>query len=349
MSRKFEQSSIFLQGVWLLLGVILLAGPIFSQIGENESPDPGLEYLKREVSRLAALAKGTVGVAALHLETGRAMYLNKSIGFPMASTYKVPIAVEILTKVDQGKLSLDKLITIEQNDVYLTHGVISDFLNDPGVILSVRNILELMLQISDNNATDIMLRVAGGPEAVTARMKAVGADGIRVDRPTWSLISGYIGHPEITFENPVLPKDYLEFFKEYEAEEDKDALTQAFNQDPRDTATPEAMATLLKKIWHKEILSPESSDLLIDIMFRCKTGESRIKGLLPPGSRVAHKTGTIGESTNDVGIIELPDGAGNVVTVIYIKESKLPGNEDMEKVIAQIARAIHDFFLFNRK
>src|SRR5690606_27459898 len=61
--------------------------------------DPGLERLEREIAQLAELAGGTVGVAAVHLETGRAVYHNRTERFPMASSYKVPIAVELLTRV----------------------------------------------------------------------------------------------------------------------------------------------------------------------------------------------------------------------------------------------------------
>ena len=121
-----------------------------------------------------------------------------------------------------------------------------------------------------------------------------------------------------------------------------------FNADPQDTATPDAMALLLRMIWNREILSEKSSALLVDIMYRCRTGEARLKGALPPGTEVAHKTGTIGETTNDVGIINLPNGAGHVVTVVYIKDSKLENNAAMEPVIAHIARAVHDYFAFNR-
>ena len=83
------------------------------------------------------------------------------------------------------------------------------------------------------------------------------------------------------------------------------------------------MARLLAKIWRKEALSPNGSDQLMDIMFRCETGLARIKGLLPPGTSVAHKTGTLNIGvTDDVGIIELPNGAGHVVLTVFVKEAK---------------------------
>ena len=90
------------------------------------------------------------------------------------------------------------------------------------------------------------------------------------------------------------------------------------------------------------------SDLLLDIMYRCETGPARIKGLLPPNIRVAHKTGTLNMGiTNDVGILDLPDGAGHVVLSVFVKEAT--GNaEAQERQIAQVARAVYDYFLFNR-
>ena len=85
-----------------------------------------------------------------------------------------------------------------------------------------------------------------------------------------------------------------------------------------------------------------------DISTRCETGEARLKGLLPEDTVVAHKTGTIGGTTNDAGVITLPDGAGHVIVVAFVKNSELPV-PDRERAIAEVARAAHDFFLFNRE
>jgi beta-lactamase class A len=83
----------------------------------------------------------------------------------------------------------------------------------------------------------------------------------------------------------------------------------------------------------------------LDIMRRCRTGEARLRGLLPEGTEIAHKTGTIGGTANDVGIITLPDNAGHVVIAAFVKSSQkeVPARE---RAIAEIARAVHDFFLF---
>jgi len=253
--------------------------------------------------------------------------------------------------VDAGELSLDDLVVIEERDVVTTHGVLSDFLGDPGAQLTIRNLLGLMLRVSDNMATDLLFRAAGGGEAITARMAALGAAGIRVDRPTWAIIANWLGRTDVGVAVPIDAIEYNALVAPEHLAELQDAeierLNAAFNADPRDTATPAAMATLLRKIWLREILSEESSALLLDIMYRCQTGEARLKGVLPPGTRVAHKTGTIGETANDVGVIDLPGGAGHVVCVVFLKESKLEDNAAMEPVIAQIARAVHDYFVFH--
>ncbi len=330
-----------------LFGCRLPPGDAAAQNVQVHGEDPGLDHLAAEVARLAEHAQGRVGVAAYHLETGRGITLNGDERFPMASTYKVPIAVQILSMVDRGELGLHDLIEIDQADVYVTASAISDLLDDPGLQISVHNLLELMLQISDNIATDVLMAQAGGSQAVTARMAEIGVEGLRVDRPTWALIANWLGAAGVSETNRIDRDDYEVLLRAPRTDANEAANNANFNTDPRDTSTPAAMSTLLQQIWNRDILSEESSALLLDIMYRCQTGEGRLKGVLPAGTEVAHKTGTIGQTTNDVGIIDLPGDAGHVVAVVYVKESDVP-IPDREAVIAQIARAIHDYFVFNR-
>jgi len=310
--------------------------------------DPGLARLEAQLAELAKIAGGEVGVAAVHLESGRAAYLNRGERFPMASTFKVPIAVELLTRVDRGELRLDSMIAVRPGDLHPGSGTLTSLFNNPGVVLSVRNLMELMLRISDNSATDILLREVGGGAAVTQRMRALGAGGIRVDRPTVRLIADYIGIAALPHDS-VTPAQF-DTLRSGVPDSARQAAVVAFVADPRDTSTPEGMALLLEKIWRRQAVSEASSALLLDIMYRCLTGEARIKGVLPPGTRVAHKTGSLGPASgirggrtvNDVGIVDLPGGAGHVVTVVFVKNA-----EDAaagERAIAQIARAAYDYF-----
>jgi beta-lactamase class A len=300
------------------------------------------DHLQTEVARLAGISDGVVGVTAVHIESGRRFSFHGTERFPMASTFKVPIAVQLLSRVDRGEARLDDMITIEPHDLHPGSGTLSNLFNKPGVALSVRNLLELMLLISDNSATDIMLRIAGGPEAVTSKMRELGITGINVDRPTIRLIADWMG-AALPPEQNWAPNIYRKLFAGVTPEQRK-AANDRFNQDLRDTAQPEAMAELLERIYHKKLHKPDTADLLLDIMRRCQTGEARIKGILPPETVVAHKTGSIGGTINDVGIVTLPDDAGHVALALFVKEASKA--EVSERTIAQISRAVYDYFLF---
>jgi beta-lactamase class A len=236
------------------------------------------------------------------------------------------------------------MVTLEPGDLHPGSGTLSGLFNKPGVSLSIRNLLELMLLISDNSATDLLLARAGGGAAVTARMHALGIDGIDVSRSTKQLIGDWGGLKSPPTSGEQSPEAWGRLFQAV-PESDKKAAAEAFDKDARDTATPDAMVDLLARIQRKSLHKPETAELLLDIMRRCQTGEARLKGILPESTVVAHKTGTIGGTTNDVGIVTLPQGAGQVAIAVFVKSSTKPIPE-REKVIAQIARAVHDFFLF---
>ena len=306
--------------------------------------DPGLVRLEREMARVAQVSGGTAGATAIHLETGRRVSINGSERFPMASTFKVPVAVELLRRVDSGELRLDQMIEIKPGDLHPGSGTLTDLFNKPGLSLSVRNLLELMLLISDNSATDVCLRLAGGPAAVTARMSALGITGIRVDRSTLQLIGDRIGVEGLPTDGQIAPPVFSSLAARVKPE-DRAAAGKRFDADPRDTSTPDAMSALLEMIFRKTPLKAESSDLLLDIMRRCRTGDARLKGLLPEGTIVAHKTGTIGGTANDVGIITLPGNAGHVAISVFVKGSESDPAK-RERGIAEIARAVHDYFVF---
>ncbi|MBC7896610.1 MAG: class A beta-lactamase [Cytophagaceae bacterium] len=325
------------------VGLSLDPTPLSAQSG-----DPALERLRSEIQRLSTAARGKVGVGLIHLESGRELFVNGDEGFPMASTVKVPIAVQLLTRVDRGQIRLDSMITVQPTDLHPGSGTLSNLFNDPGVALSLRNLTELMLLISDNSATDIVLRTAGGGRAVNERLAALGVTGISADRPTIQLIADAIGVTDLGPESSWTLAGFSAKARQVTPDASK-AAAAAFYRDPRDMSSPMGMARLLQKIWTGDALSKPSRDLLLDIMLRCETGAARIKGLLPNGIEVMHKTGSLGIGVaNDVGIVRLPDGAGHVVMSIFVKESQVDAPAQ-ERVIAQVARAAYDFFLFNTK
>jgi beta-lactamase class A len=287
--------------------------------------------IEAQVERLAASAGGVAGVAAWRLDgTGPRVLCNAHERFPMASTFKVAVAGAVLAAVDAGRLSLDQPATVDPA-MRVPSGVIGDHLIHPGVCLSLHNFLELMLTISDNTATDVLMKHAGGAAAVTAWVRAQGIDALRVDRDTARLLRDFFGLPD----GPLKAKDM---------EAGDASPNAAFDDDPRDTATPVAMAELLACIFNGNALSASSTAVLVSSMERCRTGDDRLRGELPPGTTVAHKTGTIGGTVNDVGVITLPGGQGRIVIAVFIKKSDLPVVQ-RERAIAAIARTIHDYYL----
>jgi beta-lactamase class A len=305
--------------------------------------DPGLARLQGELERLTPLSGGTMGVGVLHLESGAELFVNGDEPFPMASTFKVPVAVRLLTMVEGGGLRLDSLITVQESDLHPGSGEISHLLDDPGVVLSVRNLMELMLLISDNSATDILLRTAGGGAAVNARLAELGIRGISVDRPTIELIADFVGVKGLPPEGERTPAAYRALQRGL-TDADRTAAREAFLKDTRDTATPRGMTRLLSAVWKRQALAEAGSALLLDIMFRCETSPTRLKGMLPQGTRVAHKTGTLTPGVSaDVGIIELPGDAGHVVVAAFIKGSTVDA-ATQDRAIAHVARTVHDYF-----
>jgi beta-lactamase class A len=334
----------------LAVAMLSLAGSASAQTTVTSRNDPGLARLEAQFADLAKVTKGTVGAAVIHLESGRVAYLNRGVSFPMASTVKVPLVVQLLSRVDKGEVRLDSMITLQPGDLHPGSGTLTELFNHPGVALSVRNLMELMLRISDNSATDILLRTAGGASAVNARLGTLGVSGVRADRPTVRLIADYMGVKNLPGDDVSITA-FNQLYGAVTDAEQRAAVT-AFASDPRDTSTPEGMARLLEVVWDGHAMSPASRDLLLDIMYRCLTGNERIKGMLPAGTRVAHKTGTIGPSrmipggrtANDVGIIDLPNNGGHLITAVFVKDAD--DSALAERAIAHIARASYDYFTY---
>jgi beta-lactamase class A len=306
--------------------------------------DVSLTRLEKQLELVARSATdGVVGVSATHIETGRTVSVRGSEKFPMASAVKIPFAVQLMTLVDEGKLSLDRMISLEPKDLHPGSGKISELMFHPGVSLSLENFMEMMLVISDNSAADVVLREGGGPSEVTTRMKALGLPGIRVDRNIALLVSDWMGAKNIPAESE-WTRDMWDAL--YHAVPNNEHMRARRDQwaDPRDTATPDDMTRLLVRIWRKDLFAAKNADVLLGMMERCQTGKTRLKGMLPQGTVVAHKTGTLGGVADDVGVITLPGDAGHVAISVFTKASFKP-EEASERAVAEVARTVYDYFV----
>ena len=330
--------------IFILL-IVFIAYMMSYLWGEQKAQFPGgIERLKKQIKEVIRGVEGEVGVAAKHLESGQELYINGEVYFPMASVFKVPILVEVLAQAKEGKFTLDDEISIQKSDQHLGSGMLSD-LDAPGIKLSVRNLINLMMMISDNSATDILLTKVGAAN-VNNRIRGFGIKEVTVNRTCQQLIMDFIGLDYEKYKGLSLD-EFSEVYKK-EREENPEVFEEAskkFSQILKDQSTPRAMNRLLEIIYNKEILDEESCDFILSIMLRCQTGEGRIKGDLPSGTKVAHKTGTIGGTVNNSGIIYLPDHLGHVALTIFTKDMTLKTSE-VEDIIAQIARFVYDYFYF---
>jgi len=304
---------------------------------------PDLSILQEQFTRIVDRARGQVGVSLIHLETGATLAVGGDRRFPMASVYKLPIAIELLTRVAHGTLSLDRLVTLAPSDIRACC-TLSRRHPRGGVTVTAGELLELMIVESDNTASDAVLRLVGGPAAVERRMRALGFDAINVNR-----YEGDINFEMTGVANPPPQADWtLELQYRLISEVTPQALREArerYTSDPRDTSTPDEMARLLGRLQLGNLLPSQYTELLLDQMARAKTGAKRIKALLPPDTIVAHKTGTTDVVINDVGLITLPaDSAipGHLSLAVFVTNGGRASA--MQQTIAQLSGAAFEFF-----
>ena len=325
---------------------LLLVGLVITCISAEGISDPpqGIARLKTQIEGVIRGIEGEFGVAAKHIETGEEVAVNGDVYFPMASVFKIPVFVEVLAQVQEGFLSLEDEVSIQKTDQHFGSGMLKNLVA-PGIRLSIHNLINLMMMISDNSATDILLTRVGA-ENVTRRLRLYGIENMTVDRTCQHLIMNAIGmdyeqHQDLTLEEAT--KAFMQTRKEHP--EVFEEATENFSKVIKDQSSPRAMNRLLELIFKKEILDEESCDLIISVMTKCQTGERRLKGDLASHVKVVHKTGTIGGTVNNAGIIYLPDGLGHVAITVFSKETE-DDTQDIEDIIAQIARFVYDYFYF---
>lgn len=269
--------------------------------------------LTTDINHIASGFDGTVGVSAINIETGKTISIRGGERFPMGSVFKFPTGLEVLHQVDRGRLRLDQKMTIEPKDFSPGFSPLRDNAHGKAITLTLGEVLDAMLRVSDNTAADAFLRMLGA-DKVTKHLRDLGVEGIRVDRTEKMMDADLHGKP---------------------------GGVARYAVDPRDTATPDATVKLLVKFARRqEGLSPPSHDLAWRMMTTTATGPKRIKSVLPAQATLAHKTGTMPGTANDVGVITTPDGQ-HIAIAIFTKGRKQSTDEQAEKVIAEVARAVY--------
>lgn len=269
--------------------------------------------LKKEIERITSAKKADVGVSIFGIEGKDTVSIKGKKHYPMQSVFKFHIALTVLNNVDKGKLSLSQKIFVKKSDLLSnTWSPIREKYPEGNIKLPLSEILKYTVAQSDNNGCDILLRLIGGTKTVDNYIHKLGIKDVSIQAN--------------------------------EEEMHKNWDVQFLNW-----TTPNAATDLLLLFFNKKILSKNSFNFLWKTMTETSTGKNKIKGQLPQGTLVAHKTGSSGVNNqgitaadNDIGIVKIPNGKYFVIS-IFVSNSK-ENEETNQKIISDIAKAAWDYF-----
>ena len=315
-----------------------VATPIVDWIPEHTDT-----LLEARLRAIASGASGRCSIMAKHLRSGAVARVNANTRIPLLSVVKLPVAIVVLDGVDRGRWSLNTPITLLAHDMH-PRGELGDRYPRGGGPVRLYRLLDLMTTRSDNSAADALMRLVGGPRAVTAWLEQHGIRDLRVDRTERGLGDDWYGLPAGA--DTMGSAEEIRELRAQIPDASRDSAAQAMLLDPRDTGTAEACVHLLERLWRGDLLSATMTDTLKSILARCKTAPHRLPALLPRGTHVARKTGTGGtsngvtEAINDVGVIRLPNG--DDVAVAVLVGGPRGSVRRAETLIARAARSVFD-------
>lgn len=282
---------------------LLFGGTAFAQ----------LDHLKTQLRDIIKDKKATVGIAVSNFTTKDTITLNNTADFPTMSVYKFHLALAILHQVDQGKLRLDQDIFVKKSELLKnTHSPLRENYPYGNINIKLSELIYYMVSLSDNNACDILFRMAGGTKKVNRYIRS------------------------LNIKNTVIAATEEEMHLKWE------------NQ-YRNTTSPFDAVALLQQFYQMQILSASSYDYLLNVMLSTKTGPDKLKGLLPKDILVAHKTGSsfrskdgLKAAENDIGIVFLPGGQTYAISVLV--KNSTEDDTTNNAIIARISKAVFDHF-----
>lgn len=271
--------------------------------------------LQRQIEQIVSTKKATVGVAIVGGNGKDEVVLNGDRRFPMQSVFKFHIGLAMLAEIDKGSFTLDQKIEIKKDQ--MLPGMWSPLReeNPEGGSFPISKLIEYSVSQSDNATCDALLRLLGGPAAVEGYFRRNGVKDISIKINEETMQSNW----DMMFQNWTTPKA-------------ANKALRAFYENKRNR------------------LSPTGHAFIWTAMRETSTGAGRLKGQLPAGTLVAHKTGWSGTNkttgitaaVNDIGIVFLPDGKLFFISV-FVTDSK-ENAETNEKIIADVAKAAWDHF-----
>lgn len=304
--------------------------------------------LQRQVARKvyavidSARSGKNISIYASHYPSNCHWGHNAEVPFPLASLNKIPIACKVFEQIDARKLALDSSIVVYYDDLRPFSYLGSIIKPNSPTKLTVRELLEMMLQQSDNCAADKLLQLVGGIKPVEQLIHQHGFTDITLRRTLFQLFSD-LYQMKISEDSSQWTFSNWERWTGTSTEAQKDAGRKAIHNDLTDKATARNLTELMAYIGMGKMLSPQSSRNFIAILSDLKRGEKRMPGLLPIGTQVAHKTGTLRGLVHDTGLVIMPNNKGFLLITVLIRHSSRTMEED-EATIAQITKAIYSVF-----
>jgi beta-lactamase class A len=279
------------------------------------------DSLRQEIQKIISAKKVIVGVSIVGNNGQDTLSFNGDRHFPMQSVFKFHIALAVLSEIDKGKLSIDQKIKISKDEL-----LPEDFWsplrdeNPDGGSFAIEKLIQYSVSHSDNTACDVLIRLIGTPKTVEEYIKKTGIQDI-----------------QITYNEEEMQAKWENMFQNW--------------------TTPKAASETIKLFYENKnnLLSKASYDLFWKTNKETSTGKNRIKGQLPEGTIVAHKTGWSGTNketgitaaVNNIGIVFLPNGEYFIISV-FVSESK-ESFDTNEKIIADISRVTWDYFITKTK
>lgn len=289
-----------------LFNIILFSLLSFSTFGQSKNE------LRQELNKIILSKNAIVGISIKGIEDKDTVSINGNLKAPMMSVFKFHIALAVLNKVDEGKLSLTQEVFIKKKDLHEnTWSPMREDFPDGNVNLTLDKLLRYTVSHSDNNGCDILIDLVGGTKVI---QKFINQQGI---------------------------KDFVIKVNENQMRSWKNLYV--------NTTTPLATTALLEKFFKGEIIKESTTKYLYQIMVETSRGLTWMKAGLPENTELAHRTGISGTNDdnlrvamNDIGIVKLPNGKHFILSV-YLKNIT-EKQEDTEKIIADITKATWDYF-----
>lgn len=284
------------------------------------------------------------GLAVEHLETGEAYAINGDQPFPMASVFKIPILATAGRQLAAGDLDISMRVALHDSDKSPGSGILPFF--EAGLTPTVHDLLTLMMIISDNTATDIVVDLLGGAAVVETYMHSLGLSSIAFKLNCKHLLKTLFP-PEV---RDLPPQDIAVWAQTNPIL--YDGL--AFSRGPENNVSSACdMNRLLRLLFQGEIVTGALRDTLIAILLN-QQFNARLPRFFPAHVRFAHKTGTIGGIRNDSGVIFVGEGSHVAITLFTLWDAAAVWGQpeaeqqrifEVETAMGRIGRLVYDHFV----